>query len=896
MGRTSLTSGSEGFRNNGSSSTSNLYHVVRDIKRAESTVYNALRSILLDASFVREIHSLWPTLPLLPNLRCGLWYAPPDDVAATCYFKSTDGHTGNWDFSVTRMNLHVANIAARSGGAMIVDATRRGKVFPDSLSKTIPIWACVVNRAGGEGRAHGEGRAQGDALDRSKGPEQKKHAAVGVTSQPQEATAREGCHIPLEQSPWENAPWENSPGENAPGENAPAENAPGENVPGENAPWDDALHLPRWVSSTEQASIEQRIDAWVERLLLVAPPAAIDRLAFGEVEGEAGEKGEGIREGREATGGAGEWEGSRRDSNSCTSSSSATTTRTTSSTTSSTTSRCGRLQKPLRVLWVSQVSLIWTNEVPLPDSLPFTPLLLVSASAPSPSGCPPPCPSLLIGAEMGEMGRIWGGEREKGAEIGAQDRRSKEGERGGGGEGEGNEGERSDSDNEGDGDGDGDDDDADDGDDAATSWQDEPWTYIQGAGDDEESWARGLTPQLFWRNWREVLGAGRRGCNAAVAGVVERERVRRQRRGEHAPQVRVRERGRKERGGVERGGERCGGAREKGMILGREVADLSGEGLVLEGTQGLAGDVVKGVRGIDQQQQRQEQHHQQQQEQQQQQLQQQNQQQQQQQQQEKKQKEQGMVGSRAEQGRRGERGSSEHAADGCSGATVHWIAQLPVAVAAAAAHVTPSMPLPLAVIACGVDLPHGLRALLDSQTQEHGTESGGEIGKENDRESGKEGGNGLAMKQQQQQGGEGVYEEQWHLYFPLKSSKYDRLCIARHVPAAVAFARKHLALRHRLLLICPDGVDLSVCICAALLLALPQPLAHPSSAPAAPAAPVSPSAQSASSPHFPLTKDGLKACLAFLCSHVPAAMPSRGNLKQVLQALLPSTHGCVGDY
>jgi len=27
-----------------------------------------------------------------------------------------------------------------------VDTTRSGKRFPDSLSKTIPIWCCVINR------------------------------------------------------------------------------------------------------------------------------------------------------------------------------------------------------------------------------------------------------------------------------------------------------------------------------------------------------------------------------------------------------------------------------------------------------------------------------------------------------------------------------------------------------------------------------------------------------------------------------------------------------------------------------------------------------------------------------------------------------------------------------
>jgi hypothetical protein len=75
-----------------------------------------------------QVHNLYPTLPLLANLRCGLWYTPKPD--ATCYFKSTDGHAGNWSFSCTRLNLHAADIAARKGGAIIVDATRKGKRYP----------------------------------------------------------------------------------------------------------------------------------------------------------------------------------------------------------------------------------------------------------------------------------------------------------------------------------------------------------------------------------------------------------------------------------------------------------------------------------------------------------------------------------------------------------------------------------------------------------------------------------------------------------------------------------------------------------------------------------------------------------------------------------------------
>ena len=31
------------------------------------------------------------------------------------------------------------------------------------------------------------------------------------------------------------------------------------------------------------------------------------------------------------------------------------------------------------------------------------------------------------------------------------------------------------------------------------------WKYIQGAGDDEENWSRGLTPELFWKNKDLIL-------------------------------------------------------------------------------------------------------------------------------------------------------------------------------------------------------------------------------------------------------------------------------------------------------------------------------------------------------------------------------------------------------
>ena len=42
-----------------------------------------------------------------------------------------------------------------------------------------------------------------------------------------------------------------------------------------------------------------------------------------------------------------------------------------------------KLQKPLRPLWISQNSRIWIDQTPHPGELPFTPVILVSASLPN---------------------------------------------------------------------------------------------------------------------------------------------------------------------------------------------------------------------------------------------------------------------------------------------------------------------------------------------------------------------------------------------------------------------------------------------------------------------------------------------------------------------------------
>lgn len=107
------------------------------------SIRDHLLSILTDTLYVKLISRSYPDLPVFSNERCGLWYVNPTEREGTCYFKSTDGHFNHWDFSLRRLNLHLLRYHT---GFIIVDSTKKGKRFPDSFSKTIPIWCCVLNR------------------------------------------------------------------------------------------------------------------------------------------------------------------------------------------------------------------------------------------------------------------------------------------------------------------------------------------------------------------------------------------------------------------------------------------------------------------------------------------------------------------------------------------------------------------------------------------------------------------------------------------------------------------------------------------------------------------------------------------------------------------------------
>ncbi|KAJ3184084.1 hypothetical protein HDU85_001935 [Gaertneriomyces sp. JEL0708] len=127
--------------------------------------YNRLKSIEKDAIFVQTVASHFEGMPLVPNERCGSWYIDPSLAhGQSVYFKSTDGHFGKWDFNMRRMNLHLVPTICSSRGCIIVDSTRNGKRMPDALSKTIPIWCCVINNAVAALRAEQARDSEADSI------------------------------------------------------------------------------------------------------------------------------------------------------------------------------------------------------------------------------------------------------------------------------------------------------------------------------------------------------------------------------------------------------------------------------------------------------------------------------------------------------------------------------------------------------------------------------------------------------------------------------------------------------------------------------------------------------------------------------------------------------------
>ena len=166
------------FTSNPQSSLS-LYTTLKSIRTHTLSIHNRLTSILSDSTFTSLVSQHYD-LPLIANERCGSWYIPPhlrlQGPSGSVYFKSTDGHHGQWSFSLRRLNLQLLKVLGEHGGAVVVDSTRRGKGLSDALAKTVPIWVAVINAVlfpeteskvrvpesvGGSERVQIEGRLEG---------------------------------------------------------------------------------------------------------------------------------------------------------------------------------------------------------------------------------------------------------------------------------------------------------------------------------------------------------------------------------------------------------------------------------------------------------------------------------------------------------------------------------------------------------------------------------------------------------------------------------------------------------------------------------------------------------------------------------------------------------------
>ncbi|KAG9072794.1 hypothetical protein KI688_000572 [Linnemannia hyalina] len=219
-----------------------------DMRRDAKSLLNRLRSIQADAAFVSEISDLFPQFPVIANERCGTWYVHPSKIHKPgVYFKSTDGHTGIWDFNLRRYNPHLITTIIKHGGCIIVDSTRKGKRVPDALSKTIPIWCGTINNA-----------VRKCALQNQAAHENSGEAVAG------------GHILEKEQdglSTWKTAAEEITTTKDESG--AEASEAAALLIPALNGDsWDTRYHsLPSLISRSEHVQIADKIEGFAEKLM-----------------------------------------------------------------------------------------------------------------------------------------------------------------------------------------------------------------------------------------------------------------------------------------------------------------------------------------------------------------------------------------------------------------------------------------------------------------------------------------------------------------------------------------------------------------------------------------------------------------------------------------------------
>eukprot|EP00201_Polytomella_parva_P023809 CAMPEP_0175042148 /NCGR_PEP_ID=MMETSP0052_2-20121109/2373_1 /TAXON_ID=51329 ORGANISM="Polytomella parva, Strain SAG 63-3" /NCGR_SAMPLE_ID=MMETSP0052_2 /ASSEMBLY_ACC=CAM_ASM_000194 /LENGTH=397 /DNA_ID=CAMNT_0016304869 /DNA_START=152 /DNA_END=1341 /DNA_ORIENTATION=+ len=196
--------------------------------------------------------------------------------------------------------------------------------------------------------------------------------------------------------------------------------------------WDLDLHLPLWISKNEHNRVQSLIDGWARSLILTANE-------FPEI--------------------------------------------------------ASLLSKPLRPLWISPTSRIWTDSVAQPSELPFAPVLLLSTSQP-------------LSYER-KLLTHFGGRRDGGLRNRAGDVVNGVTDKGKSGHND------DDHDHESD-----DEDCSSDYRNEHRNLQRDTYVYVPGAGDDEESWALGLSPKLLWDYQDDLLAAGPVGIVGLVQQLV----------------------------------------------------------------------------------------------------------------------------------------------------------------------------------------------------------------------------------------------------------------------------------------------------------------------------------------------------------------------------------------
>ena len=97
------------------SASQSFSSTLASLKRSTLCTTNRLHSIHHDSLFVQKVAAKY-NLPLIANERCGSWYIPPDQKAGSAYFKSTDGHWGQWSFSKRRLNVQILDTIGEYGG------------------------------------------------------------------------------------------------------------------------------------------------------------------------------------------------------------------------------------------------------------------------------------------------------------------------------------------------------------------------------------------------------------------------------------------------------------------------------------------------------------------------------------------------------------------------------------------------------------------------------------------------------------------------------------------------------------------------------------------------------------------------------------------------------------